>query len=754
MAERLPLGVALRVLFMGTLMFFLEHLFFRVLNYTTHYLQAMALIAYALAGVAAGGLLAARLNWQEGRAFRAALLGSWGCLWLALLKVLLWPSLGLENVVLVGLFLCPAAYIASVFQRYRASDVYLWDLAGGALAVVLLVAAHELTYLERILLCTGLVLAGLGLLASLGRGLWMMVFGGLLVASIAALDYEHGSPDFHLYAWARAHPDLTAYKVFGEGHPRVRSYDHLIGRVEVLRARDRRIPRYHYVSSAIIQDGFRNDYPIRYRRDPRMVGNLVKDPLIYIIGTSAQGVVKTARYVTPPENIRGSEVHPAVMRLMQVDFFKDSGYTYAGLDFHLGNALNQLARQEQHYDLITMMNTHSMGQMFLPGPPDWLHTVESYRLLLSRLTDAGYVIIEERPTEPPGIPILKRRLVTLYEALRREGATDPSQHLAVYSWHWNRTLTYQPYQKEGFTSIIVRRQPLTPQDRDHLEDWMRVTGFRWAAEGKRFREASPEDIARSVVRFHHLPGVTQEAEFAELFEQLSKNRVIQDARWDLTAVTDDRPFSALVDHSQPELRSLLGSVGWLATLLLLPIVSGWRQSPRPRAYFRLHFYQGLVGAAYILLEVYFMQLYQKSLPSPVIAFVTVLTLLLLSSALGARWLDRSRRHPVLLLLLALSLGGHLWLHRYSLWLALPVQWTLMACLTIASGTLMGPYLAWGLESIRQQENPQAVALGFASNSLGGTLALVGSLYVSTLWGFTATAGLGLGFYLLAWKLDE
>lgn len=752
MWSKLP---AARVFFFATLLFFTELLFFRLLGYTAHYHESMLIIAHALAGVAVGGLLAARIQASETECYVYCLLGSYLTLLLSLWKVLRYPSLGPENIVLIGTFVFPALYIASSFRRYSSGKVYLLDLGGAGFAVVVLYVAHRVSYLEVMFLGTFLLLALLGLLGAIHlekfRALGLFLFTLLTLISLAGLVYEVRTGRLNLYYVARR-SETSRWKDFGTGRPLLRFYDNLIARVEVYEDEQSPLKRYFYASDGMIFDGFRPDYPVRFQRDPRVVGGFFEEPQMYIIGSSAQGILKSARYMTRPERIHGSEINPAVHQIMMEDFVKESGYVFAGLNQEIGNALAVLSRSPQTYDIITLMNPHSAGQMFLQGPPDWLHTVESYELYLRNLTPDGYIMVEERPMQPPGFQIVLKRLATICQALKNAGAENPEQHLFVYSWHWNRYQPYRDFTPKVFTSVFVKKAPLTDDDKLRLMDWLRITGPRWTDQGKKFLETSEEERAASPIRFDYLPGVFEREPYQRFFSHLRAGDV-EDAYpdWDLSPVTNDKPFSAAVSPEHRDVVSILQSTSWLAGLLLIPVVFSFRRTRKRILHARLHLYQFLAGAAYILIEVFLMQLYQNYVLSASVAFVSVLSVLLMSSGLGGQFLCHRGKPGLIWLALSLSLLLHIGLARAFALGWFPSQFSVLALLlsaTACSGFLMGAFLPMGLEAARGQGQGDFVADYFATNSLGGTVALALSLYLPLVWGFQATAAVAVGCYLL------
>ena len=82
---------------------------------------------------------------------------------------------------------------------------------------------------------------------------------------------------------------------------------------------------------------------------------------------------------------------------MQRDYLRASGEAYRDLHVVSGNALSVLRRSDKKYDLITLINAHSSRWIGALGPPDYLHTRESYDMYFDHLSEDGYLLFEERP---------------------------------------------------------------------------------------------------------------------------------------------------------------------------------------------------------------------------------------------------------------------------------------------------------------------------------------------------------------------
>jgi hypothetical protein len=750
-AQNPSLASTLRLLFMSVLLFVLEIVLFHVLRYVADYLDAMAIIAYALLGIGLGGLVASRVRVDEGRCFLACALGTWIALLLCLVKIVKLPTTGASNLVLASVFFFPGLYVALAFRSYRAARVYLVDLTGAGGAVLLLYVLYGVSYSEMILLLALLSLAVAGatdaLRSAAPKG-WPLAFAACGALSLAGVVYQVASDGLDLYRQVAYKKTVGGRRSYPPGSHFVRFYDNLVARVEVLRFPGDGPEMHFYTSDGLREDEFDRRLPKSFRRDLRLVGNLVPEPRIFIIGTAGDGIVKTAKYLTRQDHIDGVEINPSIHLMMTRDFVEESGHAYAGLDFAVGNALGHLADEKRTYDIVTLMNSHSMPMTFLPGPPDFLHSVESYRRYFEHLSDEGYVMLEERPLAHPGQYVVYRIVATIWQALTELGVERPEDHLFVYSWEWASDRGGKPfalYSGANFTSILARKTPLGAREVERIMDWVRIGG-------KPYTETSEEERARSNVVYDWLPGVVESPEYQPLFAALAAGDLeAAFPGWDLRPVTRNRAYTSQVNARYPEARHMLVSVGGVALLLLLPAALAAPGVTRRGLHARLLGFQLLIGFAYILIEVVLLQLYYSYFLSASWAFVGILATLLISSGLGGQALaERARPLPLVVVLLAtLPLHAALafdWLD------ALPLHGLRIAVIlaaTALSGFLMGGFFPLGVRLARVHGLAAAAGSYFAVNSIAGTTAVAASLYLSIRWGFVETLGVAAALYLLA-----
>jgi len=158
--------------------------------------------------------------------------------------------------------------------------------------------------------------------------------------------------------------------------------------------------------------------------DPRMPH--LKDPKIFIVGLSADGVAKSG---TALENSRvsGIEINPTILRTMSEDgqFSRRAKYPYRGIEVHFGEGRSYLENTKEKYDIITLMNIHTEHGPLCTLGPEYFHTVEGTQLLLDKLTDRGYVTYEEIIFNERGKFFFLKFLNTVKEAMRRNGIAAP-----------------------------------------------------------------------------------------------------------------------------------------------------------------------------------------------------------------------------------------------------------------------------------------------------------------------------------------
>ena len=378
-----------------------------------------------------------------------------------------------------------------------------------------------------------------------------------------------------------------------------------------------------------------------------------------------------------------------------------------------------------------------------------LYTTDAFRDYLSHLTDDGMVAVTRWGFEPPRESL---RLVSLaIEALGQLGEANPAAHVIV-----GRDGAAQGWGAQD--TVVISRKPFT------AEDVARTQAL----------------IGESHMTAVYLPGVEGANQFYELLHSSNPEDYERRYTFDISPVTDNRPFffyteqprdlwrfltkasRASADYNVrkavPLLFGLMG-VSLLATALILlapPLVLGTRL-PRQKGVLGFLLYFLFVGAGYILIEVGLIQKFVLFLGHPVYALAVVIFSLLVSSGLGSfasrRLLGKNEGRLIKALgsvaLLAAALALVLsWLLTTLVWLPLPLKAVLTVMLITPLGFAMGMPFPTALARLEEWHPPSvrwAWSLNAASSVLGSVAALVCAIYL----GLVQTLIIGGIFYLAA-----
>uniref|UniRef100_Q020T5 Spermine synthase n=1 Tax=Solibacter usitatus (strain Ellin6076) TaxID=234267 RepID=Q020T5_SOLUE len=375
-----------------------------------------------------------------------------------------------------------------------------------------------------------------------------------------------------------------------------------------------------------------------------------------------------------------------------------------------------------------------------------LYTSDAFRDYLNHLTDDGVLAITRWGFDPPRESL---RLISLaIDALTQLGEKQPWRHVIV-----SRQGTTEGY--GALDTVLISRKPF-----------------------------SDADIARAQAVFSHgvqraiyYPGSEMKNEFRDLLLSPQPVEYERNYTFDITPVTDDRPFffytvqprdlwaymkggantaDRKINNAVPLLFGLM-IISLLATMVILiapPLVLGARL-PTQRGVRGFLVYFLLIGAGYILIEVGLIQKFILFLGHPTYALTVVIFSMLISSGLGSYFSkrvlagDEGRMIKVLGLtallttLLALVLSSLL---SALVWL----PWFLKTAMTVALiaplGFIMGMPFPTGLKRLEEWHAPSvrwAWSLNAAASVLGSVGALVSAIYL----GLAQTIIIGGLFYL-------
>jgi len=286
-----------------------------------------------------------------------------------------------------------------------------------------------------------------------------------------------------------------------------------------------------------------------------------------------------------------------------------------------------------------------------------LYTVEAFREYLEHLTEDGVLAFTRWGLQPPRESL---RMVSLAAAvLERMGEPEPWRHVVVF-----REGAEQELAGWGVLDhILISRRPLTPEDSRRLRESARERGL-WPA---------------------CLPDETIPGPFTELLRSPDRRAFLREYPFDVSPVTDNRPFffytvqprdilnflsrigrasaDYQINRAVPMLFTLLG-VSLLATALLvaLPPLVGRGGLPRGAGIESFLSYFVFIGVGYILIQVALVQRFVLLLGRPASALSVIIFSMLVASGLGSYFSrslagERAERLGIVLLVIALAVSG-------------------------------------------------------------------------------------------------
>ena len=381
----------------SALVLLLETVFFHVLVYINSYIQATAIISVALLGIAIGGLLAYALGRRARRLLPLLGSGVGVTVVLCIVNLVFFPQHLGYPLVLVLPFLAASMVIATLFAEMGKHAAYFWNLVGAAAGVVAVCVLVPRIRSENVIL-TGIAVSGvLGFVIALRQpkrlaatvfALIVFAFGGGALAwNLKTNVFDFGTATRCPRGFSSGGATKTFCRVKSEDVELAYARDSLVGRVDILK---RRRAGGGY-TLGVYQEGLPSDIveprpPSSYEWDCRLPKPIVPDPTILVIGTSAEGVTKTARHRSHERTV-GVEINPAIVDLMRNELYEYSKRAYDNIELHVTDARTYLEGTDRQFDLITMMNTHTRGRVAEnAGLPQYLFTEEAFALMFDRLS--------------------------------------------------------------------------------------------------------------------------------------------------------------------------------------------------------------------------------------------------------------------------------------------------------------------------------------------------------------------------------
>ena len=431
------------------------------------------------------------------------------------------------------------------------------------------------------------------------------------------------------------------------------------------------------------------------------------------------------------------EINPYTVDAVSRVFRAYSGdpYHLPGVHAFVGEGRNHFSHSEVPCDVIEISQIDTFAASAAGAyalSENSLYTVEAIRMFWSHLTDGGVLSIS-RWVAGPAWPEAVRLVLLEVEALRREGITEPRDHLIVLA-------------AGNTANVMLFRQRVTPELLRRAGELAARRGFAvlWPIAGP----------ANAV---------------SELGLALAQGPGSMTRRgYDVSPPTDDRPFffqtldilsgSSRVaevgterEQSVTLLRRLVVILATLSFLLVLLPVVARGALPRGPQFARSTIFFSCLGFAFMFVEIPLLQRLALYLGHPSYATTVVLGSLLVGAGLGS---SRAARIPLarrrlVALLVPLAVGVLvsflMWAARATIDQPFAVRVAISVTALVLAGVMMGMPFPMGMANFDDRDRSWYWAVNGATSVLASVLAIVIALVA----GFPAVLGCAIAIYLLA-----
>jgi len=487
---------------------------------------------------------------------------------------------------------------------------------------------------------------------------------------------------------------------------------------------------------------------------------LVENPRTLIIEPKAGlDVVSALRFNA--SQVKVIENNPLILKLLRQELAQPSGYLYHSPKIKTQAAYSRAAlnQEKDTFDLIVLSLTDVFGASgtgLYGFSENYLYTVQSFSQLISRLSPDGLVSMSLYLLPPPRQEV--KILATWIEALERS-SLDPASHLMVIrSW--------------GTISIFIKKSPVTPEDVQKQKDF---------ASRCLFDLVYYPGINKKETNIHN---VYEEPFYYSLTQQLlspsQRKALYHDYLFQLKPATDNRPFfynlfkldklkSTYEVLNQKWLPFLQGeflvyllfgqSVLIAFVLILLPLLLLLKRGKRKKNLsLSTFFYFGLIGMAFMFVEITFIQKFILFLGHPLYSTAVIIFSLLFSSGLGSFLSTKILGQNVKgnLRKCLFTCAGLILVYLFLLPLfcknliqfSLPFKMILTFLTILPLGFLMGFPFPTGIRLLAEKEK-NLVPWAWATNAFSSVVNSILALMIAFWTGFSFVLILASGGYLLA-----
>jgi hypothetical protein len=646
-----------------------------------------------------------------------------------------------QLILLVGITSIPFFYsglVVSLALAYVRSDtarVYAWDLAGAALAAVTTGLALSLFGgPSTVLFAMVVAVVGAALFDKRGRARWVYVAAAALLVL-----WNLRAPILRVPTAKGVRVETLRYEAWNS-----------FSRVTVDDSRTIKID----ASAATHIEDLRTLKPGIEKPEISALAHAMLSPpadKVLIIGPGGGRDVLHA-LAAGARSVTGVEVNPIIASSIMRGRYRDaSGNLYADprVTIVVDDGRSYVRRSDDRYDLLqaSLVDTWAAtaaGAFALTE--NALYTREAFDDYLSHLTDRGALTITRWHSGARGETA---RLLLLGAAAL--------EHRGVATADVRKHLFYAFSRAAGVGTLVLKRTPLTPEEQQRLVAACTAAGFVIGVS----------------------PDGGSEAGLIRYLDAGAYSELVADAPEVLSPPTDDQPFffyfkkPGQLMHptwmmNDPGLWIVIsiGSVLVLAlAFIVAPLIVHWRRGGAIETHQRgrILSYFGLVGFAFMVVEIALLQRFTLFLGHPSYSLVVILFALLLSTAAGAY---ASARIPVAKLgtamlvsgagLAALScIAGFVFPPVLSALIALPIaaRIAVSALLVAPSGVLMGAMIPCMIRALAER-SAALVPWGWGINGAMSVVGTVVATVIAIYCGFTITFLVGAALYLGAGVLGS
>jgi hypothetical protein len=464
-------------------------------------------------------------------------------------------------------------------------------------------------------------------------------------------------------------------------------------------------------------------------------------------------------------NIEGIELNPLVVDAVRDDFKKFSGYIYEqeGVHITVGEIRSYLRKTKKRYDLLQLSISNALGASSTGAyglVEDYLFTEEAFNQYLDHLKEGGLFTITCYLLPPPRQEL--RVVSLLISALEKRKLKEPKLRLAVI-----RTLTTM--------TIVCKQGYFDHQEIEQLKKFCHERNFDLVY----YPGISPEEVNL----YNQLKEPLYYQFITQLIEKESREKLYRDYLFDLSSVTDDRPFFYHF-FKWNKLKEVYRSVEgkwqffiegaylvpvifvqalFLSVLfILLPTLLSSKGSEiktvsRKKA-IRIVSYFFWIGMGFMFVEISLIQKFILFLDHPYYAISLVISALLMATGVGSYLskrlsiTKRGKTVKALLFVLCLSIIAYSFILPNLFHLLLPYSLLSRQCFTLLIlfplGILMGIPFPLGIRWLSSL-SPPLIPWAWCVNGCSSVLCSIMAVMIALGGGFTLVLSLAACCYALA-----